>query len=466
MSANTSFGSVGSCTSIVQSGQAPALDTYVQNVAKKEKPTLQQLRKVAGEIVGGRVKQCGCYPVPNREMVQVVENEQGVHFSGLVTCGNRWVCPVCQFKILERKKDQLQRILKNAMQDGCFIGFVTLTIPHYSFQKADELRAVVVESYRKIRQSRKYRRIIGKIKDSSFGEGVQLPLDLSSNRGRKKQLPKVVIPEFVGDVRNLEVNHGVNGWHPHLHILLVAKCSPEQMQAFAGEIFSIWQESIDKQGYGHCSEKAFRYEPVTRPEGLAEYVSKWDIYREMTDTAKKKAKGKGRTPSQILADIWYEAGNVKEDKKLYRKYAKAFRKTAKLTINGELKARYLVMDEQVIVETDNEQERLKKLREEAVLVQDKTDEEIVSEKQTGEVIGEIHREVWKQVNKLDIKELLRDHFYSGGACEAFEVLQGFGVPCLLTGNIIIPTHEPGQIAEICLPGTNPSTLSIVQNSTI
>ena len=188
---------------------------------------------------------------------------------------------------------------------------------------------MVVGTYRKIRQSRAYRKIIGKIQDETFGEGVQLAITLPEKRGRKKKVPRVLIPEFVGDVRNLEVTYGSNGWHPHLHILLVAHCSEEQMATFAEEIFSLWKAKIAKQGYGKCSEKAFQYKPVSDPEGVAEYVAKWDIYREMTDASSKKAKGKGRNPAQILADIWRGLASSETDTALFREFAKAFRGCSK-----------------------------------------------------------------------------------------------------------------------------------------
>ena len=428
------------------------LENIVQNVAKTKNPTLQQLRKVAGNILGGRVKQCGSYLVPDREMVDVVENDKGVHFSGLVTCGNVWTCPVCQYKIMARKRAQLGRILTNSIGDGCKLGYITLTVPHHAFQSAKELQSVVVESYRKIRQSRRYRRIIGKIKDESFGEDVQLRLDVVGRTGRKKQLPKVLLPEFVGDIRTLEVTHGANGWHPHLHVLLVAKCSEEQMEIFASEIFDMWSKQVEKQKLGKCSPQAFKYKLIEDDEGIGDYVGKSDIVWEMADSHGKSAKGSGRNPSQILFDIWAGNGDPERDKKLYKEYAEAFRGRAKLTINGELKDRYLVIDQDLVDASEDYQERLEKLKEELQLIEDKTDEEIANERQEGVVIGEIHREIWREIRQRHLSEVLKDHFYSGGVLEAFEVLRGQGIACILSGIAILPDIPPPKIGpEIILP---------------
>lgn len=418
--------------------QNSGLDTITVNVAKKELIPLRTLQTVSSAILGGREGMCGKFVVNPSERVQVVEvdrdGKSSIGYHGLGRCGCVWTCPTCSYKILSRRKDQISRILQNALAEDTTVGFLTLTIPHHRRQSAKELRKLVAGSWRKLRQRRAFRKMTGEIKVDPQ------QILLSSGRGRKKSYPKVILPDFEGDIRSLEITYGQNGFHPHLHILIFAKCSPAQMKVFCNGTFKIWAQIIKKAGYGECSEDAYDYQEVDSPEKVAEYVAKWDVAKEMTDAAGAKG-GKGRNPSQILADIYQEKGNVKQDKAIYKEYAEAFKGSPKITINGKLKEKYLVLDWQIIQSFETEQMRQEALRKEIELVHDKKDQDIVYEKQKGKVIGEIHKKVWSGMIREGLREIVKDHIEAGGISEGVEVLNELGVPCDLEGNVIVPRKE-------------------------
>ncbi|MEN0006337.1 MAG: hypothetical protein AAF798_19450 [Bacteroidota bacterium] len=423
----------------VSGKKVPELDTLVENVAKKDfvRPSLSQLRRVGGRLLGGRECQCGRAIIGSGSAVALVEGSDGTFYSGLQSCGNVWSCPVCQFKILEHRARTIKGIVHNALADNCRIGFVTLTVPHHAFQKLDDLRGLVTDSMRKIRQSRYYRRMIGK--DSiagEFGVNEQTTLKLES-RGRARSIPSVILSRFKGDIRTLEVTHGKNGWHPHLHILFFAKCSEKQMEVFTREVFSLWAKQVEKAGFGKCSSKAFRYDAVKKDRNLADYLAKWDLAKEMTGSGSKQAKKSGRTPMQLLCEVAQSRNDSHPSSRLFREYAKAFKGKQKITINGGLEREYLTTDAQL----------------EAAM----SDEKIAAEKQAGKVIGYLAKAVWRQVIISHWEDLVKAHAESGGMEEVTDVLNDLGVECYYDISLMMVRAGPEKRTvkhpefSICLP---------------
>jgi len=81
---------------------------------------------------------------------------------------------------------------ENAVNQGLNIAMLTLTVPHYA---KDHLRDVL--------------------------DGISSALRKLKDRRAFKRLAQEI--GLVGNIRTLEVTYGVNGWHPHFHILLFTK---------------------------------------------------------------------------------------------------------------------------------------------------------------------------------------------------------------------------------------------------
>jgi len=114
------------------------------------------------------------------------------HFEGLQRCGSVWLCPVCAHKISATRREEIERIGLLHEEAGGSLAWLTLTVRHDAGMAPRRLRKDVSEAWRAVQQSRAYRRIT-----------VELGL--------------------VGTLRALEVTHGKNGFHPHLHIALFFK---------------------------------------------------------------------------------------------------------------------------------------------------------------------------------------------------------------------------------------------------
>lgn len=152
-----------------------------------------------------------CYtPVPERDedgrrdlslstVTIGVTAAAAVHVGGTQRCGSVWACPLCAPIIRERRAAAVDELLRRALEDGCQLVFVTATASH---DRSDELAAVregIHGAWRKAFAGRKL-------------YGLQTA---AGNVGPWRQ--------YVGMVRASDLTVGVNGWHPHIHAVLVFK---------------------------------------------------------------------------------------------------------------------------------------------------------------------------------------------------------------------------------------------------
>lgn len=268
------------------------------------------LRRAAGNILGkgSRVANCGQKALGN--LVTLHHQDGHSHFSGIETCGSVWVCPVCAAKITEGRRQDIDALLKAHREAGGRAFMATLTIPHHRFQRCKDLRQAVSGAWRKVKAGKPWIR-------AREGHG------------------------WLGDVRALEVTHGKNGWHPHLHILILFKpgTPKDTAYSFGGWLFDAWAGAIERLGYGRCTKSAFTFEIVKADEGAAEYVGKWGAALELTKAHTKQGRDGGRTPWQILGDF---SGTLNSaDFELFREYALAFKGARQLTWSRKLRKMYL-----------------------------------------------------------------------------------------------------------------------------
>lgn len=283
------------------SNSSPLTIADPQNPQKEKsdrKERRHALRRKAGELLKHeRVAACGQKAVGS--LVSLHHHGERAHFGGIETCGSVWMCPVCAAKVTEGRRDELDRLLTAHRDAGGLCVMATLTIPHHKFQSCKDLKWAVSRAW-------------GHVKT---GKGWQQARDNNA---------------WLGDVRALEVTHGGNGWHPHLHVLVFF--SPDatdgQIRAFGDWLFGAWESAVKRTGFGQCSRAAFTYEPVTHDQVAAEYVGKWGVSMEITKAHTKTAKG-GRSPWQILQD--YDRRGWQSDARLFREYASAFKGARQLT---------------------------------------------------------------------------------------------------------------------------------------
>lgn len=306
-------------TQAVETRPEPAPPPYSHGDAKKHR---HRQRRAAGRILGPswRVHSCGQKALGG--LVTLHASGDHAHFGGIETCGSVWTCPVCAVRITEGRRADIDAVLTAHQKAGGFGFMATLTTPHHRFQSCKSLKAAVAAAWRRVKNGKAW-------KDAKARYG------------------------WFGDVKALEVTHGDNGWHPHLHVLVLFAPGTSEAGArnFGSWLYEQWAKAIFNLGMGRCSPNAFTYERVDATSGAADYVSKWGVSLELTKAHTKRGRH-GRTPWQILDD--HNRHGHPRDAKLFREYAAAFKGARQLTWSRDLRARYLSIeepsDEQLAVE--------------------------------------------------------------------------------------------------------------------
>lgn len=134
--------------------------------------------------------------------------------------------------------------------------------------------------------------------------------------------------EYVGAIKALEITHGLNGWHPHSHALLVTRRELGKGERADLErwIYGRTAAVLEAKGFGSISRAhGVDLRPVTTADDLGGYLTKveggWGAGLELARSDIKRARRKGRTPQGLLADF-VETGELRP-LRLWREYEEA-----------------------------------------------------------------------------------------------------------------------------------------------
>ncbi len=215
------------------------------------------------------------------------------------------MCPVCAGYVAEGRRSELRELADahgRAFRDGA-IYMAAFTLSHYRFQSARELRRAVSACWSKV----------------IAGKSWKLAAARATCRGW---------------VRALEVTHGRNGWHPHIHAVFFL-----EQQANAAEfgiwLFERWARAVARAGFGECSPAAWSFESAAHYDAVTDYVVKGNFDYELTRGHMKDAKRGGRSPFQLLADADACDGKAAQ---LFREFADAFKGARQVTYSMGLRA--------------------------------------------------------------------------------------------------------------------------------
>lgn len=215
-------------------------------------------------------------PIPGVGLAPIQVHKSTEHgkafYTGLMTCGSIWNCPVCAAKISERRRQELKQAMDSAVRLGWQAHFVTLTIRHGIGDDLKRTKQLQQQALRRLNSGK------NSIKSHLLRNGI----------------------EQHGYIRAYEITHGnKNGFHPHFHIILFTSgASSDQLHSLFAPA---WQKACVSVG---LSEPTLE-RGCTVKDGTfaAEYVSKWGIEDEMTKANQKKSKLKGITPWGLLRAV-------------------------------------------------------------------------------------------------------------------------------------------------------------------
>lgn len=235
---------------------------------------LRGLRKLSSKP---RVRSCK-KPIGATD-VGVVVNDGHAHMTGLESCANVWVCPVCAAKIREgRRSDVVTALDIHTNLQGGGLVFMTATLAHTPEHRLDDLLKLLAEMMTYISRQRAY---------IAWRERVGI----------------------VGNITALEVTYGENGWHPHRHTMYLTERQLSVDEVAEGEaiIKSLQDRFLAKKGWKLGKDRVgIRLEHVADPtdgEKLGKYVTKLQAGFELTRGDLKQSRaadGKGAMPFDLL----------------------------------------------------------------------------------------------------------------------------------------------------------------------
>ena len=326
-----------------------------------------QMQSVAKHILPrNRVGICLRHQIEKYGNVDLYKHRstQKAFYGGLMVCGNVWVCPVCASKISERRRVELKKAFKAHLDTGGYCTMVTLTFSHSSRDKLDDLLLALGKSMATFSRGKRH---------DNFRKEIGL----------------------IGKIRAFEITYGENGWHPHIHLLLMhsIEIEPWEWTNMEDKLYSMWSGACAKSGLETSREHGLKIHDAAE---ASTYIGKWgDIMdkrwgtdSEMTKANIKKGRAGSLTPFDFLRRVIEDGDLEYEDK--FREYAKAVKGKQQLVWSKGLKAKYLI--------------------------EEKTDEEVATEKvESADLLGVIDWRDWKYIlqNNLRFKLLqeVEEHGY-------------------------------------------------------
>ncbi|MBV8875696.1 MAG: protein rep [Metakosakonia sp.] len=323
-------------------------------------------------LPGERVAGCLRWRIAGRDCVDLWQlPEYGrARFGGLQTCGSVWMCPVCAAKITERRKMELTEALKVAHARGWVVVMITYTLRH----NASESLAVVLQGLMEARSAA--------MSGKAFHE--------------LKKLAGVA-----GSVRAVEVTHGENGWHPHIHELFFLK-TDEHLGKFRAGCKQRWEAGLRLAGR-EGNEHSFRFDIADT--NIAEYVAKfghdrrWDVEHELTKQPTKKGHSASRTPTELLTSFSVDGDAGAGE--LWQEYARTMKGRRQLQWSHGFRKELL-----------------------PGLVE-KSDEELAEESDArGVLLGQISLPFWQIILRRDLRAQVLNLAAKGGVEAVNEFLAG------------------------------------------
>jgi hypothetical protein len=295
--------------------------------------------------------------------VKLSKEHKKAFYTGLAVCGSVWSCPVCTAKIQERRRLEISKGMDKAYESGLKCVMVTLTFPHMSFQKLDDLMERQRDALKKLRSGNPWSKVKAKA-------------------------------GFKGLIRSLELTYGENGWHPHTHEIWIMD-STTNAEWLEKEILKRWESACKRAGLLDESKvEAFRKHAVDVKDNASnsDYLAKqddsnhWGADREIAKASTKSGKKKGVHPFQFLVE--FDNGN-EESGERWIEYSKVMKGKRQIFWSHGLKD-WAELDE-------------------------KTDEELALEQEdSADSLGLLTKDQWSIVLKHDARAIILNCAEVGG----------------------------------------------------
>lgn len=296
VSPDSAFNAVDPETGELAQFEKKSKDRFSRIDREKNRQERYKLQTHAAQLLpGSRTSKCLRLQTTT-EGVRVVKSIEfcTASFQGLQTCGSVWACPCCAAKISEQRTHEVGCAIEKHLANGGDVCMVTYTFSH---DKTDDLPEMLKNLS----------------KAMAYMKGHRNFKDICKRINR------------IGSIRALEVTHGANGWHPHIHEIFFVRNYDKDI--LKREIFDVWHKAAIRNGLGEPSfERGVKVNDAT-------YAAKY-IAKEMTKSHSKHGREGSRTPFDLLrlsAEGDYSAGQY------FKEYAAAFKGKRQLVWSRGLK---------------------------------------------------------------------------------------------------------------------------------
>lgn len=188
-----------------------------------------------------RVRLCGWAPQGDGVAVRVssVDGHRHAGIAGVQTCGSYWACPVCSEKIAFHRRDEIDAVARWWADRGGRIGFVTLTVRHTRFQSLVTVWDAVSAGWGAVTSGGTW-----KAEQAVWGSPTERVIRSGKRAG------ETVLENRIRTIRAVEVTYGDNGWHVHVHALLLLPgwMTRAGLDDLAGSMFSRWSAAVVSTG--------------------------------------------------------------------------------------------------------------------------------------------------------------------------------------------------------------------------
>lgn len=337
-----------------------------------------ELRDLLADEVSSlpRVRRCGMPVGPADVAVHLAPDITGRpvgHYSGLETCGSPWSCPVCGSKIRAFRAEEISTGLKHALTLGWTVMLATLTIRHGVGDRLADVLAEPVDGRRP--------EVVARGTMSLLTGGFRA---LLSGRAAKDERARL---DLAGHIRSVEITYGDHGWHPHLHLLLVARrhVTAAEVERLREAWQTRWDRWLARQGWPATEDRigvdiqrmhvnaVDRLDVAHAALVAAAYVTKWAAEVSRGDLKDGRARG-SRTPLDILAD--YGSTGDAADLARWHEYETATKGRSAIRWSPGLRAELLGTEDTP------------------------TDAEVAAEQADGDVVAVIDASVYRQARRI------------------------------------------------------------------
>lgn len=192
--------------------------------------------------------------------------------AGVQRCGSMAACPVCAENGRRTRADEIDRIVAALLELGCHVFFVTATVAHPRPYPLRILQRAVNESW-------------------SLAWGGKA-MDANG---------------YCGQVKAWDYTYGENGWHPHIHALVVVGGWVDKAiaRSFVHQRFDVYKRALNNRNQdcrksvrnkltGKVESVGWDVQDVTSSGHLARYTagvkleSKWSIGHEVAGAQSKR----------------------------------------------------------------------------------------------------------------------------------------------------------------------------------